>query len=123
MSLLRFNSWAILIKDANLDSKEYEIIQALKKHKCKIVAINENQINVDGVEVYESLKDVPYNIDVVVVLDESVETYVMLDEMELLDIKNIWLEKDCNNENVLKKARDMKLNIEYKFSLTKELKK
>lgn len=123
MSLLRFNSWAILIKDANLDSKEYEIIQTLKKHKCKVVAISENQINIDDVDVYESLKDVPYNIDVVVVLDETVETYAMLEEMELLDIKNIWFEKGCQHENALKKARDMKLNIEYKFSLVKELKK
>lgn len=123
MSLLRFDSWAVLINNAEIDLKEFEIIQALKKQKCKVVAINENQISIDGVEVYESLKDVPYNIDVVVVLNEAVETYVALEEMELLDINNIWFEKDCNNENALKKAREMKLNIEHKFSLIKELKK
>ncbi|MGL5312014.1 MAG: CoA-binding protein [Peptostreptococcaceae bacterium] len=123
MSLLRFNSWAVLINNAEIDLKEFEIIQALKKQKCKVVAINEDQISIDGVEVYESLKDVPYNIDVVVILDEAVETYVALEEMELLDINNVWFEKGCNNENALKKAREMKLNIEYKFSLIKELKK
>lgn len=123
MSLLRFNSWAVLINNAEIELKELEIIQVLKNEKCKVVAINKDQITIDKVEVYESLKDVPYNIDVVVVLDEAVQTYVALEEMELLDINNIWFEKDCNNENTLKKAREMKLNIEHRFSLIKELKK
>lgn len=121
MSLLRFDSWAILIKDTKIDTKELKIIEALKMQKCKVVAISENQIHINEIQVYESLKDVPYNIDVVVVVDESIQTYLILDEMELLDINNIWFEKDCNNDNALKKAREMKFNIEYKFSLCKEL--
>ena len=123
MSLLRFNSWAILIKDTKIDTKEFEIIEALKKQKCEVVCINENQIHIEGIQVYESLKDIPHNIDVVVVVDESVQTYLILEEMELLDINNIWFEKDCSNENTLKKAREMKLNIECKFNLCKELNK
>ncbi|MGL5348452.1 MAG: CoA-binding protein [Peptostreptococcaceae bacterium] len=123
MSLLRFNSWAILIKGTKIDTKELEIIEELKNQKCKVVGINENRIDVEGIQIYESLKDVPHNIDVVVVVDESVQTYLILEEMELLDINNIWFEKDCNNENTLKRAREMKMNIEYKFSLCKELNK
>lgn len=114
MSLLKYNSWAILIKDIN---KQYKLVEFLKSKGYEVVLINEMVGIVDGIEVYESLKDVPHNIDVVGVVEESIDTYAILDEMELLDIVNIWFEKDSYSEEVIRKAKSMKLNIEYNLKL------
>lgn len=114
MSLLKYDSWAILIKDIE---KQYKLIEVLKSKGYKVVGINQMVGNVNGIEIYESLKDVPHNIDVVGIVEESVDTYAALDEMELLDIVNIWFEKDSYNEETIRKAKSMKLNIEYNLNL------
>lgn len=113
MSLLKYTSWAVLIKDIE---KKYKLIEVLKSKGYKVVGINEVVGIVDGIEVYESLKDVPHNIDVVGILEESMDTFAILDEMELLDIVNIWFEKDSCNDEVIRKAKGLKLNIEYNLN-------
>ncbi|MGL6106788.1 CoA-binding protein [Romboutsia sp.] len=122
MNLLRYNSWAVLIKDKSQESIEYKVIEALMEKKHTVVGIDANKNYIDGVEIYESLKDVPYNIDVVAILEQSIDVYSILEEMELLDIKNIWIDKDSCNEQILKISKDMKLNVENKLNLYKELK-
>lgn len=114
MSLLKYDSWAVLIKDIN---KQYKLIEFLKSKDYNVVGINEMVGTVNGIEIYESLKDVPHNIDVVGIVEDSINTYAILDEMELLDIVNIWFEKDSYNEEVIRKSKAMKLNIEYNSKL------
>lgn len=121
MNLLEYNSWAVVIKDISMGSKTYKIVDILKKHNYNVIGISENNYKVCGIDTYESLKDVPHNIDVVVIVDESLETYSILDEMELLDIKNIWFEQESYNDLMIKKAKSLKLNIIYGISLYREL--
>ena len=46
---------------------------------------------------------------------------VILEEVELLDIQNMWFEKGSFSEMMIKKTKDLKLNIEYNLSLYDEL--
>ncbi|WP_296644699.1 CoA-binding protein, partial [Romboutsia sp. 13368] len=94
MNLLKNRSWAVVIIDKSEDSKEVKFIKLLKNNNCKVVGINFNNYNSEEFSIYESLKDVPHNIDVVAILKESVHNYYIIDEMELLDIKNIYFDKD-----------------------------
>ncbi|RDY23736.1 CoA-binding protein [Romboutsia maritimum] len=119
MNLEKFNSWAVVIKDTDNEGKVYDIIKILAKKNRKVVGISDEKACIDGIDIYESLKDVPYNVDIVVIVEESLKIYSILEEMELLDINNILFEKDSYNEIILKKAKDMKLNIGYDFSLFK----
>lgn len=121
MNLLKYNFWAVDIKDISIGSKTYKIIDILKKHNYSVVGISKNKYKICGIDTYESLKDVPHNIDVVSIVEKSLETYSILDEMELLDIKNIWFEKESYNDLMIKKAKSLKLNIICGISLYKEL--
>lgn len=122
MNLLRYNSWAVLINDTSKESKEYQSIEALIENKYSVVGIMSKKCYIEGIDIYESLKDVPHNIDVVAILGQSIDIYSILEEMELLDIKNIWIDKDSCSEQVLKVSKEMKLNLECKLNLYKELK-
>lgn len=121
MKLLNYNSWAVVIKDIDEDRRAQKLIEKLKEKEYKVVAISAKVKHMDEIEIYESLKDVPHNIDVVAIVEESVDNYLILDEIELLDIENIWLEKGSYSEEMIKRAKNMKLNIEYDSSLYKEL--
>lgn len=110
MNLLRHNSWAFVISDIE---KEYKLLEHLNNKGDEVVFINNNVGEKDGIPIYECLKDVPHNIDIVAFLENNIDIYLLLDEMELLDIDTVYFKKNSINEDVIKKAKGMKLNIEY----------
>ena len=122
MNLLKQKSWAVVIIDENEDSKEIKIINLLKENNYNVVGINLNNYKSDKFHVYESLKDIPHNVDIVAIIKESIHNYCIIDEMELLDIKNIYFEKGSYTEYMLKKAKEAKLNIVNFVYLYEELK-
>ena len=111
MNMLKNKSWAVVIIDESEYSKEIKFINLLKKNNCKVVGISFNNYESEEFSTYESLKDVPHNIDIVAILKESVYNYSIIDEMELLDIKNIYFDKDSTTEYILNKAKSIKLHI------------
>nr|UWI51768.1 CoA-binding protein [Clostridioides difficile] len=123
MNLLKCDSWAVILNNSDEESKAYKILDELKKNMYKVVAIDEEKKNIDGIDVYECLKDVPHNIDVVAVIDKQSKMDAILEEIELLDIQNIWFEKGSFSEMIIKKTKDLKLNVEYNLSLYDELTK
>ena len=102
--------------------KEIKIINLLKENNYNVVGINLNNYKSDKFHVYESLKDIPHNVDIVAIIKESIHNYCIIDEMELLDIKNIYFEKGSYTEYILKKAKEAKLNIVNFVDLYEELK-
>ncbi|MGX9757071.1 CoA-binding protein [Clostridioides difficile] len=123
MNLLKCDSWAVILNNSDEESKAYKILDELKKNMYKVVAIDEEKKNIDGIDVYECLKDVPHNIDVVAIIDKQSKMDAILEEIELLDIQNIWFEKGSFSEMIIKKTKDLKLNVEYNLSLYDELTK
>ncbi|GAA0238575.1 CoA-binding protein [Metaclostridioides mangenotii] len=121
MNLNRYNSWAVVTAECSKESKAFSIIKELQDKDFKVVAIDENLNPIDGVEVYESLKDVPNNIDVVTIVEKYTMIESIFDEMELLDIRNLWFEEGSFNAAILKKAKELKLNIEHESDLCREL--
>ncbi|MCC0650486.1 CoA-binding protein [Clostridioides sp. ZZV15-6598] len=123
MNLLKCDSWAVILNNSDEESKAYKILDELKKNMYKVVAIDEEKKNIEGIDVYECLKDVPHNIDVVAIIDKQSKMDAILEEIELLDIQNIWFEKGSFSEMIIKKTKDLKLNVEYNLSLYDELTK
>lgn len=121
MNLLKCDSWAVILNNSDKESKAYKILDELKRNMYKVVAIDEEKKHIEGIDVYECLKDVPHNIDVVAIIDKQSKMDVILEEVELLDIQNMWFEKGSFSEMMIKKTKDLKLNIEYNLSLYDEL--
>lgn len=122
MNFFKYDSWAVVTNDFSMNGNAYSVISFLKQNGYKVIGIySDKNVNNCNIDVYESLKDVPHNIDVVVIIDEIKDTYAILDEMELLDINNIWFEQDSYNESMIKKAKSSKFNITYGVSLCREL--
>ncbi|CCL83289.1 TPA: CoA-binding protein [Clostridioides difficile] len=121
MNLLKCDSWAVILNNSDKESKAYKILDELKRNMYKVVAIDEEKKSIEGIDVYECLKDVPHNIDVVAIIDKQSKMDVILEEVELLDIQNMWFEKGSFSEMMIKKTKDLKLNIEYNLSLYDEL--
>ncbi|ENY8306426.1 TPA: CoA-binding protein [Clostridioides difficile] len=121
MNLLKCDSWAVILNNSDKESKAYKILDELKRNMYKVVAIDEEKKTIEGIDVYECLKDVPHNIDVVAIIDKQSKMDVILEEVELLDIQNMWFEKGSFSEMMIKKTKDLKLNIEYNLSLYDEL--
>ncbi len=119
MHLFEKETCAIIFNSPNRKDKLIKLINTLKSSDNEIVVVGYNNYKFDSVEAYETLKDVPYNIDVVIILEESLSNYEVLDEMELLDIKNICFLEESFSEHILKKSKDLKLNILNGISLTK----
>ncbi len=113
MNIFKYNNWAIIIHNNELNSKQIEIVKMLKTNEYDVVIIGSNDFYIDDVKVYETLKDVPHNIDVVAIVENSIDNYAVLDEIELLDIKNICFTKDSYTEHLIKNAKELKLNISY----------
>ncbi|HBG4200079.1 TPA: CoA-binding protein, partial [Clostridioides difficile] len=116
MNLLKCDSWAVILNNSDKESKAYKILDELKRNMYKVVAIDEEKKPIEGIDVYECLKDVPHNIDVVAIIDKQSKMDVILEEVELLDIQNMWFEKGSFSEMMIKKTKDLKLNIEYNLS-------
>jgi len=114
MNLLKQKSWAVVIIDENEDSKEIKIINLLKENNYNVVGINLNNYKSDKFHVYESLKDIPHNVDIVAIIKESIHNYCIIDE--------IYFEKGSYTEYMLKKAKEAKLNIVNFVDLYEELK-
>ena len=121
MNLLKCDSWAVILNNSDKESKAYKILDELKRNMYNVVAIDEEKKPIEGIDVYEWLKDVPHNIDVVAIIDKQSKMDVILEEVELLDIQNMWFEKGSFSEMMIKKTKDLKLNIEYNLSLYDEL--
>ena len=121
MNLLKCDSWAVILNNSDKESKAYKILDELKRNMYKVVAIDEEKKPIEGIDVYECLEDVPHNIDVVAIIDKQSKMDVILEEVELLDIQNMWFEKGSFSEMMIKKTKDLKLNIEYNLSLYDEL--
>ena len=108
MNLLKCDSWAVILNNSDKESKAYKILDELKRNMYKVVAIDEEKKPIEGIDVYECLKDVPHNIDVVAIIDKQSKMDVILEEVSF-------------SEMMIKKTKDLKLNIEYNLSLYDEL--
>ena len=59
MNLLKCDSWAVILNNSDKESKAYKILDELKRNMYKVVAIDEEKKPIEGIDVYECLKDVP----------------------------------------------------------------
>lgn len=70
MNLFKCDFWVVILNNSDKESKVYKILDEFKRNMYKVVVIDEEKKFIEGIDVYECLKDVLYNIDVVVIIDK-----------------------------------------------------
>ena len=83
----------------------------------RVLAINPNETEVEGVKTYASVLDVPGPIDMATVYVQPDVTLRLLDEFQRKDIAEIWVNPGAEDAAVMAEARRRKMNVFFACSI------
>lgn len=105
--MLAKKSWAVVGVTAKKDKYGYKIWKTLKNHKYKTFGVNPNYDEIEGEKIYNNLKNIPEEIDVVDMVIPPRLSINVLDEIKDLGIKYIFFQPGTYNDEVVEKAKDL----------------
>ena len=77
----------------------------------RVIPINPNETEVEGIPTYASVLDVPDAIDMATVYVQPDVAYRLLDEFERKGIPEIWINPGADSDELLAEARRRNLNV------------
>ena len=83
----------------------------------RVLAINPNEREVEGLKTYGSVLDVPGPIDMATVYVQPEVTLRLLDEFERKGIAEIWVNPGAEDDAVMAEARRRKMNVYFACSI------
>ena len=83
----------------------------------RVLAINPNETEVEGVKTYASVLDVPGPIDMATVYVQPDVTLRLLDEFQRKGIAEIWVNPGAEDGAVMAEARRRKMNVFFACSI------
>ena len=92
-------------------------LRAFRAEGYRVLAINPNETEVEGVKTYASVLDVPGPIDMATVYVQPEVTLRLLDEFQRKGIAEIWVNPGAEDEAVMAEARRRKMNVVFACSI------
>ena len=92
-------------------------LRAFRAEGYRVLAINPNETEVEGVKTYASVLDVPGPIDMATVYVQPEVTLRLLDEFQRKGIAEIWVNPGAEDEAVMAEARQRKMNVVFACSI------
>jgi uncharacterized protein len=83
----------------------------------RVLAINPNETEVEGLKTYASVLDVPGPIDMATVYVQPDVTLRLLDEFQRKDISEIWVNPGAEDDAVMAEARRRKMHVFFACSI------
>ena len=83
----------------------------------RVLAINPNEAEVEGLKTYASVLDVPGPIDMATVYVQPDVTVQLLDEFQRKGIAEIWVNPGAEDDVVMAEARRRKMNVFFACSI------
>jgi predicted CoA-binding protein len=99
---------AVVGLDSRRDRVAFRIAQYLQGAGYRVIPVHRGVFAADevlGEKAYESLRDVPGDIDLVDVFVRSEQTGPVIDDAIAAGVKGIWLQVGITNDAGLKRAR------------------
>jgi predicted CoA-binding protein len=99
---------AVVGLDSRTDRVAYRIASYLQEHGYRVIPVHRGQFpaaEVLGETAYESLADIPGDVDLVDVFVRSEQTAPIIDEAIAKGAKGVWLQVGITNDEGLEKAR------------------
>jgi len=92
-------------------------LRAFRAEGYRVLAINPNETEVEGVKTYASVLDVPGPIDMATVYVQPDVTLRLLDEFQRKGIAEIWVNPGAEDSAVMAEARRRKMNVFFACSI------
>ena len=83
----------------------------------RVLAINPNEAEVEGLKTYASVLDVPEPIDMATVYVQPDVTLRLLEEFQRKGIAEIWVNPGAEDDAVMAEARRRKMNVFFACSI------
>ena len=86
-------------------------LRAFLAEGYRVLAINPNEPEVEGLKTYASVLDVPGPIDLATVYVQPDVTLRLLDEFQRKGIAEIWINPGAESDELLEEAKRRRLNV------------
>ncbi|MBI1933933.1 MAG: CoA-binding protein [Ignavibacteriales bacterium] len=89
------------------------IAEYLVQNGYDVVGVNPNKnfIDADGIKVYNSLKDIPHKIDIVDVFRKSEDIPQIIEEINEINPKVLWLQLGIRNDKAVKSSIEKGITV------------
>ena len=106
-------SKTVAVVGASSDRHKFgnKALRAFKAEGYRVIPINPNAREVEGMATYASVLDVPERIDMVTVYVQPDVGLRLLPEFEQKQIGEIWINPGADSPELLTEARRRKLNV------------
>ena len=92
-------------------------LRAFLAEGYRVLAINPNEPEVEGLKTYASVLDVPGPIDLATVYVQPDVTLRLLDEFQRKGIAEIWVNPGAEDDAVMAEARRRQMNVFFACSI------
>jgi predicted CoA-binding protein len=92
-------------------------LRAFQAQGYRVIPINPNEPEVEGIPTYASVLDVPDAIDMATVYVQPDITLRLLDEFQRKRIPEIWINPGAEDDEVMAEARRRRLNAIFACSI------
>jgi predicted CoA-binding protein len=103
----------VAVVGASSDRRKFgnKALRAFQAEGYRVIPINPNERQVEGIPTYASVLDVPERIDMATVYVQPEVVLSLLPEFEEKQIPEIWLNPGADRDDLLAEARRRKLNV------------
>jgi len=92
-------------------------LRAFLEQGFRVLPINPNEPEVEGLKTYASVLDVPEPIDMATVYVQPDVTLRLLDEFQQKGIPEVWVNPGAEDDIVMAEARRRKMNVIFACSI------
>ena len=108
---------AVVGASANRAKFGNKALRAFQAQGYRVIPINPNETDVEGIRTYASVLDVPESIDMATVYVQPDVTLRLLDEFARKGIPEIWVNPGAEDEAVMAEARKRGLHVIFACSI------
>ena len=106
-------SKVVAVVGASSDREKFgnKALRAFQAQGHRVIPINPNEAQVEGLRTYASVLDVPESIDMATVYVQPDVALQLLDDFEKKGIPEIWINPGAESDELLTESRRRKLNV------------
>ena len=112
-------SKTVAVVGASSDRAKFgnKALRAFQAEGYRVIPINPNEREVEGLKTYASVLDVPEAIEMATVYVQPDITLRLLDEFEQKNIPEVWVNPGADSDAVVESARRRKIKVIFACSI------